>query len=243
MFKRLIPNILRNLLVSTDELPIVLVFGAPRTGTNYLEELILRNFFCRVANLNRELSRSLKGNRTRPWLYDKIGSKHSIRALKNFDRFAHSMKSVVIFRPPQSWINARARYHLTYINPNENNLSDLITQWVQSEFNTFYSATENHPIVNYENLVKKPKIVCSLLADLDIKARSHFAFLNKEVLPGGQVSEAPPIFTKPDIFSKDEFNNDISPLFDQGLVKRLNERGEQQLRELINVQSGDLGNQ
>lgn len=147
-------------LDSINNKKLACVFGARRTGTNYLESLLETNFgaeLC-VANLNRENTRPLAH---RPHLFEAVGSKHAMDDRPFQEKFGSGQLNIFIVRHPHSWTGARIRYALKYLGLGSGQITEAtVGKWIAQEYVSFYSGVAerlhyipNTVVVRYEDLL------------------------------------------------------------------------------------------
>lgn len=196
---------------------VVFVLGARRSGTNYLERLILSNFSCKVANLNNSVSAALKNDVRRPWLYNLVGLKHSTGALTKTRDL--ELRSLVIVREPASWLDARTRYAIKYMGMSRNEALLSAPAWIENEYNSFYAEAIrlNHVVVKYEELVKDPLVIRRYFSgSINIMQRFRgFENVSYEIMPGG--GKGPVFRKKIGVLSQQELDK-LIVLFDDKLL-------------------------
>lgn len=173
-------------MVSCNQKSLIVVWGARRSGTNYLEALLLRNTTLDVANLNRAPDRGEFAAR-RPWLYEELGSKHSIKDAAC--KFLPSAINVAIIRNPKSWIEARVRYFEIQMDKGEGAATiPQIRTWIEQEYNQFYRGllAQEIYVVTYEALLSKPLASLEVMGrTLDFKLSDRFEDVDVVLQPGG----------------------------------------------------------
>jgi len=136
---------------------IFTVLGARRSGTNYLESLLLMNFPNEVANLNKDLKEKIFSPDRRPWLFNECGSKHET---VNFKVFKNNYLALAVIREPISWLDARLRFHAKVFGDSATGKlqnPEWIRELIEKEYNRFYRKVIEFNILTlrYDDLLSK----------------------------------------------------------------------------------------
>lgn len=172
------------------------VIAPRRSGSNFLERLLLDNLNYDVANLNRK-DRPEPEER-RPHVHDQYGNKHDISPAQVAKMLEDDGKVVALSRNPQDWIIAQSRYYKRY-NPDasEEAITNNQEKWVKNSYNRFwrviFSQVERGRdiyILRYEDLLVQPEKTIEAIAshfNLRSELSSKIVILDREVHPNGGI--------------------------------------------------------
>jgi hypothetical protein len=169
-----------------------IVFGARRTGTNYLEQILLANFPNNVGNLNKAVPKKLDFINRRPYLFDQLGSKHSI--IKNEANLLGNNEylSIGIIRHPLSWLDARIRYQLRFKEDwdKDIDIDAKIIKLINNEYNDYYRyILQRMLIIKYEDLLDDLNLqIHKISSSFNIPSPKKIQDIEKIVQPGGLIS-------------------------------------------------------
>lgn len=187
----------RYMATSKIENNVFCVFGARRTGTNYVETLLLNNFNLPVANLNKV--NNYLDDESRPFLFDIKGSKHLIGDIDADVKFSKSSgyNYVFVVRSPFDWLDARIRYHLDILKrPEELMTDETFKKWIKQEYVNFYQAAldivdgdRNDAVVcRYEDALNDLDALMKRIADQFGYDHREWSDVSRIVAPGGGLS-------------------------------------------------------
>ena len=108
------------------ELKMIYIWGAQRTGTNYMESLCKENFQNPVANLNKDKSE-----------YMKYGSKHDLD-MNLTDKIDPDGIHIVMIKNPVSWVFSKQKFEEYCRKVNPNHVRKEAYDYIPEEYNDFY---------------------------------------------------------------------------------------------------------
>lgn len=190
----------------SDLKPIV-VLGARRSGTNYVEALLQANTKHEVLNLNRDAADNSE--------YARRGSKHDLDV--DLDTKLAGSINLVVVKNPLSWLVSRLRYEDDCCKVNPDHKRKPVHDIIHQEWNEFYNATRNkvHGIIRYEMVVSNPAEIVGGLRVLGIELsyewheKDQFQDIKQRIGPNRSVQSHQ--FSKPEnpwLMYHNEFGND-----------------------------------
>lgn len=155
----------------------IYIWGARRSGTNYLETLIQYNLKNPIANLNKNKPDYLIR-----------GSKHDLdmELDKKFD-FDNDI-NILLVKNPISWTYSRWKYenHCREVNPEHK--AKYADSYIKEEWNDFYGTLRKFPfiVITYEQLSLNTESTIRNITD-GVQSTECFRDLNNEVGPNRQI--------------------------------------------------------
>lgn len=173
--------------------PVLAVYGARRSGANYLTNLLLLNTSHPVAILDAKPAQRIIKNPSAKLLLAEHGSKHDLLDRPSAQKYPVDGVCLFVFRPIFSWVLSRVAYQRTHAALSAAALPDYVRRVVQSEYLSMLSSLADHlegplkdarvAIVNYDSMGLDN--FGTLLDRLGLEHQTPIEGITAELKPGG----------------------------------------------------------
>jgi len=184
-------KLLQNMMefsISGIDLRTIAIYGPRRTGTNYLQQLVLLNTLnCQALQLdavhrNHHCRLLING-------FPEYGSKHSLRDRGIHDKIkVGNINLVILKRDIKAWLNSRLSYQKVLAGESFEISSNLIYKWMKTEYVEFLqdlsrASSNTYRLIFYEDLSLKN--LRNLLEEMGGVLTRFEVELDSEATPGG----------------------------------------------------------
>ena len=176
--------------------PVLAVYGARRSGANYITNMLLLNTTHPVAILDAKPAQRIANNPNARLLLSAHGSKHDLSDRPPVEKYPADGVSIFVFRPIFSWVLSRVAYQRTHSALPAAAVPDYVRRVLQAEYLSMLTNLADHlegalkdariALVNYENLGLDT--FEALLSRLGLVHKSPIEGIKAELKPGGGLS-------------------------------------------------------